>query len=115
MKLREYLNEMAQGKDKDRIAATIKRAAAGQINQQGMIALGFDPSNPAGNNESTISKKFATRLGIRMAEEDFRQALKENGFKNAGQVVQAWNKTAGQKLQRTAKSSLQGSEGKKRF
>lgn len=115
MKLREYLNEMASGKDKDRIAATVKKAAAGQINQQGMIALGFDPSNPAGNNESTISQKFATRLGIKMTEDDFRQALKESGFKNAGQVVQAWNKTAGQKLQRTAKSSLEGSGQKTRF
>ncbi len=115
MNLKEFLNEEASGRDMDKLVSFLERVKEGRISQQGMLSAGFNLRNPAGNNESRITETIGTFLNIKISEEDFRNALKEAGFRSASDVASTWNKTETAEAQeRTEKTRREGTK-KQRF
>jgi len=113
--LNNYINESASEKDMDKLISFLNRVYNGNISQQGMLAAGFNMRNPTANNESKLAETLGVRLDLNITEDDVKSALKELRVKRASDLVSRWNDTVNKKQQRTDDTSLEDSEGSKRF
>jgi hypothetical protein len=96
MFVKNILKSGLSGKAMDKLVGFLARVKDGQVSQNGMMAMGFDLSNPSNNNESVLMKEMSIRMNIPVDEIDLRNALAEVGAKSASDIVQEWLMRNGQ-------------------